>query len=143
MKEFLSDMLIEPFTEYDRDWFSCTMGVVMWLFTIAVGGFLLWLICMPIDRMGLPEKENTGIVIGRCYSPAYIQTTMVMSGKTMIPITSYYPESWSIEIKIPAEDQSESVCVSHQSFENIPQGKQFKVRYYIGRLWRNIHITYF
>jgi hypothetical protein len=47
MKEFLKDMLIEPFTE--GDWIGYILGGLMWILTIAIVGGLLWLSIWLID----------------------------------------------------------------------------------------------
>ena len=61
MKEFLKDMLIEPFTE--GDWIGYILGGLMWILTITIVGGLLWLSVWLIDSSFLPLKEKLPIWI--------------------------------------------------------------------------------
>lgn len=51
---------------------------------------------------------NSGTVVDKQHLLAYTTTTFVMSGKVLVPITTYHPESWSIKV----EDGGETGWVS-------------------------------
>lgn len=98
MREFLRDMLIEPFT--DGDWIGYVLGGIVWFITIVIVSGLLWLSGWLIDSSFLPIKEKNGIVTEKHYVPAHTTTTFVMSGKVMIPIINYIDDSYDIIVEI-------------------------------------------
>lgn len=48
---------------------------------------------------GCGYGELKGTVIDKKYSSAYSTTSFISTGKTMMPITQFHPESWKIQIQ--------------------------------------------
>ena len=48
---------------------------------------------------GCGYGELKGTVIDKKYSSAYSTTIFISTGKTMMPITQFHPESWKIQIQ--------------------------------------------
>jgi hypothetical protein len=139
MKEFLKDMLIEPFT--DGDWMGYILGGLMWILTIAIVGGLLWLSVWLIDSSFLPLKEKEGVVTEHYYVPAHTTTTYVMSGKVMIPITNYIDDSYEITVEI--DGLTDNVCLYQSNWSEIKVGDKFCFNYTNGRICKTLYIKSF
>ena len=48
---------------------------------------------------GCGYGELKGTVIDKKYSSAYSTTSIICTGKTMMPITQFHPESWKMQIQ--------------------------------------------
>lgn len=79
-------------------------------------------------------KLKEGVVISKDYSPAgYTTTFMTISdGKitTMYPVTTYYPESWSVTIEGDASDGehlTRSIRVDHSRWDEIEVSQKLSV----------------
>lgn len=139
MKEFLKDMLIEPFT--DGDWIGYILGGLMWILTIAIVGGLLWLSVWLIDSSFLPLKEKEGTITNKYYVPAHTTTTFIMSGKVMIPITNYYDTSYEIEITI--DGIADDVCLNQGYWNTVEVGQKLCCQYTNGRILKSLYIKSF
>ena len=130
MKDFLRDILIDPFTE--GDWIGYILSGIMWIITIAIVGVALWLSGWIIDSSFLSLKQKDGIVIDKYYVPAHTQTTYVMSGKVMIPITSYIDDSYEITVEI--DKLTDDVCLEYSSWDAVKIGDKLLCEYTNGRI---------
>lgn len=139
MKWILYDLLIEPFEE--RYWIGYVVGIIAWLFTIALVAGLLWLSVWLIDSSFLPIKEKDGIVTNKYIVPAHSTTTFVMSGKVMIPITNYYDTSYEIEITI--DGLKDNVSMYQDCWNDILVGQKINCKYTNGRLMKSLYIKSF
>ena len=72
--------------------------------------------------------EKEGIIINKYYKDSYITTSYIMSGKVMIPITNYYPESWNFELQkeVAGKIKTITVKVSQNIYEKYNIGDFFK-----------------
>lgn len=139
MKEFLKDMLIEPFTE--GDWIGYILGGVMWILTIVIVGGLLWLSVWLIESSFLPLKTKEGVVTDKYYIPAHTTTTYVMSGKVIIPITNYISESYEIDIEIDGLTDDVGLCNSY--WNTVKIGDKLCCEYTNGRILKSLYIKSF
>ena len=139
MKEFLKDMLIEPFTE--GDWLGYILGGLMWILTIAIVGGLLWLSVWLIDSSFLPIKEKEGTITNKYIIPAHTTTTYIMSGKVMIPITSYISTSYDVEITI--DGITDDVCLNQGYWNTVEVGQKLCCQYTNGRILKSLYIKSF
>jgi len=135
MKEFLKDMLIEPFT--DNDWMNCILGGLMWILIIAIVGGLLWL----IDSSFLPLKEKEGVITEHYYVPAHTTTTYVISGKLMIPTTNYIDNSYEITVEI--DGLTDNVCLYQSNWSEIKIGDKICFNCTNGRISKTLYIKSF
>ncbi len=136
MKDFLYDMLIEPFT--DNDWMGYVLGVLMWLLSLLIVGGLLWLAVWLIDSSFMPIKEKDGVITNKYIVPAHTTTTYVMSGKIMIPITTYHSTTYNLEITI--DELEDDVCVYENYYDNISVGQTVHCKYTNGRIKKSLYI---
>lgn len=58
--------------------------------------------------LGLCGCVERGTVVDKQHQAAFTTTTVVLAGKSIVPVTTYYPESWSIKV----EDGGETGWVS-------------------------------
>ena len=135
MKEFLKDMLIEPFTE--GDWIGYILGGLMWILTIAIVSGLLWLCGWLIDSSFLPIKEKEGVVTKYYYVPAHTTTTCVIGGV----ITNYIDDSYEITVEI--DGLTDNVCLDQSYWNQISIGDKLCCKYTNGRLLRTLYIKSF
>ena len=87
----------------------------------------------------MTTHTHIGEVIGKEYLPAHYTTTYVMSGKTMIPITNYIPESWNITISI--DGLTDNVNVSEYKYNIIEIGRKIECDYVTGRISSGVYIN--
>ena len=136
MKEFLYDMLIKPFS--DNDWLGYIFGGLMWILSLAIIGGFLWLSVWLIDSSFMPIKEKDGIVTNKYIIPAHVTTTYVMSGKVMIPITTYHNTSYNIEITI--DNLEDDVCIYEGYYDVVLIGQKIHCKYTNGRIKKSLYI---
>lgn len=139
MKEFLKDMLIEPFL--DRGWTGYILGVVMWFFALIIVGGLLLLSIWLIDSTYLPLKEKQGVVTEHYYIPAHTTTTFIMIGKVMVPQIHYYDDSFEITVEI--DGLTDNVCLYKNSWDETKVGDKFCFKYTNGRICKSLYIKSF
>lgn len=60
---------------------------------------LIIIFCLAVLFTACEHKINSGIVVHKTYIPAYTTTTIVMSGKTPIPIVTTHPAQYIISIQ--------------------------------------------
>jgi hypothetical protein len=132
----IREFYLEIFKEGVLGWL---MGTVIWLTTLIVLCLLVWGVFYVIDSSWLPTYTQIGEVIGNGYSPEHYTTTYVMSGKIMVPITNYIPESWSITISI--DGLTDVVSVSEYNYNIIKIGQKLECDYVTGRISNDIYIN--
>lgn len=136
MKEFFYNSFIEPFKEGLE---GIILGSIIWIFSIIASFFVSWGIFYVIDSVGLEDKTGTGVVVARHYYPAHTTTTFVTTGKTMIPVTNYVSEDYSLCVKIG--DQFDFVSVYEFSFNLINDGDSVECVYNEGRISGDVYIN--
>ena len=132
-------MLIAPFNE--GDWIDYIIGGLFWIFTILIVGGFLWLSVWLIDSSFLPIKQKEGVVTEHCYVPAHTTTTYVMSGKVMIPITTYVNDSYEITVEI--DGLTDNVSLYRSTWYKIKVGDKFCFNYTNGRICNTLYIKSF
>ncbi len=60
---------------------------------------ILVLSVMLLTGCSLDYGELKGVVVDKKHTTEYLVTSYMYTGKTMIPTTQYYPETWKIEIQ--------------------------------------------
>lgn len=139
MKEFLYDMLIEPFN--DNDFIGCLMGVLAWIIFLTLSFFLFIFLYWIIDSSFMPIQEKDGVVVGTKYSPAYDSTTYTKVGDVMVPNTVHYDESFYVVIEI--DGLKDDVQVYEGYYNNVQKGTKVHCKYTNGRIGDNIYIKSF
>jgi hypothetical protein len=126
MKENLKYMLIEPFTD-DGDWAGYTLGVLIWILTIAIVGLLLWLSVWLVDSSFLPIKERQGTITNKY--------------EGMILRNNYHHTSYKAEVTIDGIEFD--VCLSQDYWDTIEVGQKLCCRYTNGRIMKSLYIKSF
>ena len=95
---------------------------------------IVFLIYWCIDSWFRPTYEGEGITIGKDYTPAYNQTTMIFNAATkmMMPVITYYPEQWEVEVQV--DNKTGIISVSQSFYETIEGGERLLVEYSTGRI---------
>ncbi len=128
IKWTLNDILSPHSSLGDR----CLAALIALLMLFAFG-LLGWLVFILVNSAGIaPTKTTVTVVEEKQVIPAYTVTTLVMSGKVMVPITTYYPESRQLCFKI--DGQGLKSTVDKKFFDRIKTGESIEVDYGRGRL---------
>lgn len=98
-------------------------------FMVAIVVMVVAFLIFAFVQMGISMKNNIeygekeGVVIDKKYTSAY--TTMVMSGKVMVPI--HHPERYSIKIQKEVEGKNKSIWidVDQITYKNIETGEYY------------------
>ena len=139
MKEFLYDMLIEPFT--DNEAMGYIMGVIGWIIFLTLSFFLFIFLYWIIDSSFMPIQEKDGVVIGTKYSPAHSSTTYIHVGDVLVPNTVYYDESFYVVIEI--DGLKDDVEVYEGYYNSVEKGTKVHCKYTNGRIGDNLYIKSF
>lgn len=129
----MREIFIDPFE--DGEWF---IGILIWILALIISSLLFLGIFYLVDSCYLPQKENKGVVREKHFYPAHVQITYVSSGKTMIPITTYIPDRYSLEVQI--ENSYDNVFVSYDFYYNSEIKDTLDCKYVNGRLSNSIYI---
>lgn len=92
-----------------------------------------------LDSIKLPIQNDIGIIINKEYHPSHTTTTMVMSGKVMIPITTHHSEEWRVKVRL-YDDNTGSVSVSEEYYNSINIDDEVNVDYTLGRFSNSVYI---
>ena len=92
-----------------------------------------WLVFIGVDSVGVQTERAAATVVDKTFTPAHTTTTFVMSGKVMVPITTYYPDSWSIKVS-PDGTNAVGCPASHAEYDATQQGANIVVYLKQGRL---------
>lgn len=139
MREFLNDILIEPFRE--NEWFGLIMGIFMWILSIAIVGGGLCLIIWLIDSSNLSIKQKEGVIVEHYYIPEHTTTTYIMNGKIYIPVTNYIPAYYGITIEI--DGLKDNVTLNKDFWRGVSIGDRICCQYTNGRLFKTLYIKSF
>lgn len=137
MKEFLKGTL---FFKPD-DWFSWFFFIFFWLSTLFVLSIIVYLLYLGVNFVGVDKSQSNGIVVNKTHTNAYVTTTYVQSGKVLVPITQYHPESWGLVIEV--DNKTDEVSVSQDTHISTKIGTDVWVTYKCGRLDNEISISDF
>ena len=138
MKEFFADTWELLTTNPDDGFLGYVILGFLWVLIIVLIGLSIWGILYLIDTVGMPTQTGAGIIIDKSFSPAHSTTTFMMSGKVMIPITTFHSDAWYIYIQV--NDIIGSYQVSNAYFDFAKINQHVDVEYSIGRIWNSIDI---
>lgn len=139
MKEFLKVLFIEPFT--DGHLINYLLGIIIWCIGIFMLVFLLSGITYFIDSSFLKIEQDNGLVIDKYIVPQHSTTTMVMSGKTMIPIIIHHDNSYQILVKI--HSLTDIVYLKKEHWDRIEPNQVICFQYTNGRILKSLYIKSF
>lgn len=102
-----------------------SLGICAALF---IGCFVMLglVIYQDIDSQSLTE----GIIIEKIYSEAYETTIYIQSGAVEVPVTTRYPETYSITIEgndPKGVHKKRNLSLSPEQWKKIKEGQYFKV----------------
>jgi len=126
---------LEPFREGVLGW---VMGLLAWVLTLVVVGLIGWGLFYLIDSCFLPTQTNIGEVVNKWMTPSHYITTYTQVGKVMVPMTTYIPDSWSLEISISG--LTDAVNVSEYTCNTTSIGQKLECDYVIGRISSGVYI---
>ncbi len=138
MKDFLKSLLIDPFTE---DWIGVLLGSIMWILTILIFVGISWLSIWMVDSFYLPVKQKEGIIVNKYYTPAHTNTTFVMSGKVMIPVSTFIDECYMVNINIDGLVDDFELDINH--WNTIKISDKVNCNYSNGRILESLYIKSF
>ncbi len=136
MKEFLYDILIDPFRE--RDLLSLFMGLFIWCMFLLSLFFIVMVSIYFIDSSYLPTKKGDGVVIKKRIVDDYSTTTYVMSGKMLLPITTHHEETY--QLKIIVDGLINTISVPIDVWDKSVVGEVKCCEYSIGRVSETLYI---
>lgn len=137
MKEFFVDMwqmLVEPIDGF-------LDGVMRFLLAAAFIGIaflILWGTYLLIDSTFRAKSEGTGNITGKDFTPAHTTITFINTGKSLIPISHYHPDNWSVAIEV--DGKYDWVDVSQEYYNWATVGRKVNVIYYTGRFSGDVYI---
>jgi len=137
MKEFFKDIL---FFKPD-DGVSWFVFVFIWLSTLFVLSIIVYLLYLGVNFVGVDKSQSNGVIVNKTHTNSYVTTTYVQSGKILVPITQYHPESWGLVIEV--DNKTDEVSVSQDTHIHTKIGTTVLVTYKCGRLDNEISISDF
>lgn len=139
MREFLKEILIEPF--YGNDWFDYIFGGLLWVLTISLVIIMTWLPLLLIDYSFLELKEKDGVITEHYYIPKHTTTTYIYSGIHMIPVIENIDDSYEITVEI--DGVTDNVSLDKNSWNKVKVGDKFCFKYTNGRIFKSLYIKSF
>lgn len=136
MKNFLYDLLIEPFT--DGDFLGYFIGFIMWVVFLSVTFLLLLLGFWLVDSSFMPIKEKDGVIVGKFYNPEYETTTYTQIGDVNIPTTTYHDETFYVVVEI--DGLKDDVAVYESYYDKAKKGDILHCTYTNGRIGETLYI---
>lgn len=93
---------------------------------IVIVGLIVVLISSIVNEINYGDKE--GIVIDKKYNKPHTTTTYMHTGKIIMPVNQYHPESWEIQIKKEVDEKEKTIWISidENTYNNLEIGDYFK-----------------
>lgn len=123
---------------FEDGFWGCIIGIITGLAVLFVIVLISYGIFYVADSAWRPEEKGIGIVSNKEFTPAHTTTTLVMSGKVMIPISTYYPDNYSLIISLG--ELSDSFSVDENYYNEITIGTKLKILYCHGRMSKSLYI---
>lgn len=124
-------------------WSDGPLGRVLALFSAAMFcGFIIligWGVFYMADSCFVAKQRTVGEVVGHRHSDAHYITTFHKVGDVQVPITNYYPPTWSLCFK--AREGEDSVGVTENFHDCTPRGERYELEYQRGRISGGFYIT--
>jgi len=130
------DMFIDSFT--GGFWYAL-LGILTWILSLVLIAIVAGLIILGVDSIGLTEKEAAGYVSDKNITEAYTSTSMIMSGKVMVPITTDHPKNFYITVKY--DKYSDNVSMSEKDYNSIKVGQKVNFIYGSSRIFDSFYIS--
>ena len=138
MINFLRSIYIETFTE--NGWIGFVLGILVWATSFLLAGTIFALSVWLVDSSFMPVKEGHGVVVNKYVVAAHTTTTLMMSGKVMIPITTHHSTQWKLEVEV--DGLVDDVSVREAYYERVPIGKRVYCQYTNGRIKESLYIKH-
>lgn len=84
---------------------------------------LLFAVALAAALPGCGERDATGVVADKDYRAAYTWVHVVPCGKSVMPVTQYVPERWSLLVE--SDDGEVWVSVDETTFHEVEVGDWF------------------
>lgn len=81
---------------------------------------ILFSVALTLVLSGCGERDATGVVADKSYRAAYSWVYVVPCGKSVIPVTQYVPERWSLLVE--SDDGEVWVPVDETTFHEVEVG---------------------
>lgn len=133
----LRDLFIEPFND---GWWAI-LGVIVWVFSLFIAGFILYGCLYLIDSVGRPYQRGTGRIVNMVFHPARTYTTFVHVNKVSIPQVHHVPDSWECVIEV--NGLQDGVNVTKYFYDRTAIGSSVDVTFTNGRIWDSLYIKNF
>lgn len=91
-----------------------------------------------IDSVYLPTQNKEGVVSSKHVEPAHYTVTYIKSGNVLVPIQTFYKETYHVEINIDGLKDDVLVCSNKYNFILIEQ--KLNCEYTKGRILNTIYI---
>lgn len=134
MKEILSDLLDWP--SDGEEWALFILAWILLLMAVAIIG---WGLLELINVAFLSVHEGYGTIIQKNFIPSHHTTTLMPGAKgTVIPITTWHPDAWSIIVE--SEGRTGSAYLHESDYVAYNINQQVKITYSVGRLCGSLDI---
>lgn len=124
---------------WNGDWFAKVLFFLLLSLFLFLFFLILYGIYFAVDSWFVGEQDGIGVVSDKYFSESHTTTTWIMSGKVMIPITNYYPDTWGIWFSV--DGKQDSIEVDESLYDKVNVGDRFSIRLKEGRISNNIYIT--
>jgi hypothetical protein len=116
---------------------GCWLAGAMLVILSGLYLFILVIILVSVDYcFGSSDLQRVESV-GKDFTPAHCITSMVMSGKTMIPVTTCYEDSWNLFM---SNGVSTFSCNAHElQYNAYVSGREYQVEVTQGFLTSSIY----
>ena len=135
MKEFLYEMLIEPFLEWS---WEILMGIICWCLVLGlvVGTFIfgVW----AIDSSFLQEKQGTGVIVGKRFIAAHTTISIISTGKSTVHVPVHHSDSYRVNIQV--NGLNDEVAVSKYYYDDLEINEEINCVYTNGRIMDSMYI---
>lgn len=107
---------------------------IAWLIVVGVCFCVTFVLCyLAADSLFLEQQQESGIIIGKSFSPARTTTGIFLSGKAMIPTTTRTPDKWMVFVRSNSGKEA-STSVSRDFYSMANNGKKVCITYHSGRM---------
>jgi len=122
-------------------WLEKLVVLFLWAAGAILAGILAFLVFYLVDSVGREEKIGLAIIKSHSFCDSYYLTTYQSVGTMQIPVTTYYPETYSLLLKL--DEKSDWVPTSREFYSLSQDGETLNVKYQKGRISNKIYITKF
>ncbi len=139
------DSLWETVLDMLKDWpLGTIIGSILLVCLAIMTGIIVVMmysaIVYALDNWFVEHQKGTGQVVGKEFTPAHTQTTLIYNAalKMAIPQTFSYPNDWSVCVEV--NGKQDWVSVKRSFYRECSVGTKVDVEYVIGRASRALYI---